>query len=212
MILDVAFNPKGDRLAVSSVDGVIRIFDSASGKETLTITSHSDWVMAIAWSDDGKQLVSASRDKTAKVFDAEKGELVVTYSGHGQPVRGVAFHPEGKEVFSSGSDNKIHRWKVADGKKSADIGFGGEVYKLLRSGDFVFAASADKTVRQFEAKTHKAVRSYAGNADWALATAFHGETKRVASGGFDGQVHIWNAEDGKPVVNFVAAPGYKPAK
>lgn len=212
VVLDVVFNPKGDRLAVGSAAGVIRIFDVASGKETLVITSHSDWVMAIAWSDDGKQLVSASRDKTAKVFDAEKGELVVTYSGHSQPVRGVAFHPEGKEVFSSGNDNKIHRWKIADGKKSAEIAFGGEVYKLLRSGDFVFTASADKTVRQFEAKTHKAVRSYAGNADWALATAFHGETKRIASGGFDGQIHIWNAEDGKPVVNFVAAPGYKPAK
>lgn len=212
VILDVVFNPKGDRLAIASAAGVIRIFDVGSGKELLVITSHSDWVMAIAWSDDGKQIVSASRDKTAKVFDAEKGELVVTYSGHGQPVRGVAFHPEGKEVFSSGNDKKIHRWKVGDGKKSADIGFGGEVYKLLRAGDFVFTASADKTVRQFEAKTHKAVRSYSGNADWALATAFHPATKRVASGGFDGQVHVWNAEDGKPVVKFLAAPGYEPSK
>lgn len=212
VVLDAVFNPAGNRLAIASATGVIRVFDVVSGKESLVITSHSDWVMAIAWSDDGKQIVSASRDKTAKVFDAEKGELVVTYSGHGQPVRGVAFHPEGKEVFSSGNDNKIHRWKVADGKKSADIGFGGEVYKLLRSGDFVFTASADKTVRQFEAKTHKAVRSYSGNSDWALATAFHGATKRIASGGFDGQVHVWNAEDGKPVIKFVAAPGYQPAK
>ncbi|MEC9001773.1 MAG: c-type cytochrome domain-containing protein [Planctomycetota bacterium] len=212
VVLDVAFNPKGDQLAIASAAGVIRIFEVATGKEIRVITSHSDWVMAIAWSDDGKQIVSASRDKTAKVFDAEKGELVVTYSGHGQPVRGVAFHPEGKEVFSSGNDKKIHRWKVADGKKSAEVGFGGEVYKLQRAGEFFVTASADKTVRQFEAKTHKAIRSYAGNADWALATAFHTDSKRIASGGFDGEVHVWNAEDGKPVVKFVAAPGYQASK
>ena len=212
VVLDVAFSPQGDRLAAGSAAGVIRIFEVATGKEVRVITSHSDWVMAVAWSDDGKQLVSASRDKTAKVFDSEKGELVVTYSGHGQPVRGVAFHPEGKEVFSSGNDKKIHRWKIADGKKSADIGFGGEVFKLLRAGDFVVTASADKTVRQFEAKTHKVVRSYAGNADWALATAFHVDSKRIASGGFDGHVHVWNTEDGKAVVKFVAAPGYQAPK
>ena len=101
---------------------------------------------------------------------------------------------------------------MADGKKSAEVGFGGEVYKLQRAGEFFVTASADKTVRQFEAKTHKAIRSYAGNADWALATAFHTDSKRIASGGFDGEVHVWNAEDGKPVVKFVAAPGYQASK
>ena len=101
-----------------------------SGKELLTINSHSDWVTAVAWNADGSKLVSGSRDKTAKVFDTKTGELLVTYSGHGQPVKGVAFHPDGNEVFSSGGDNKLHRWQIAEAKKTAEVGFGGEVYKL----------------------------------------------------------------------------------
>ena len=212
VVLDVAFNPAGDRLAVASADGVVRVFEVASGKLQLTITSHSDWIMAVSWSADGKQLATASRDKTAKVFKSDSGELVVTYAGHGQPVKGVAFHPDGKEVFSSGGDKKLHRWKIADGKKSAEVGFGGEVYKLVRGGDFLFAASADKTVRQFEAKTHKQIRSYTGHSDWALSSAFHAGTKRLASGGFNGQVRIWNTDDGKQVTSFVAAPGYQEKK
>jgi len=210
-VLDVAFSPQGDRLAMGSADGVLRIFEVASGKSQLTITSHSDWVMAVAWNSDGSKLASGSRDKTAKVFDAKTGELLVTYSGHGQPVKGVAFHPEGKDVYSAGADKKIHRWQIADAKKTGEAAFGGEVFKLLLSGDFLFAPSADKTVREFEAKTLKPVRSFAGNQDWALSVAYHAGTKRVASGGFDGRVHVWNAEDGKEVVVFVAAPGYETA-
>lgn len=212
VVLDVVFNPQGDRLAVGSADGVIRIFEVATGNEQLTITSHSDWVTALTFNSDGSKLASASRDKTAKVFDAKTGELLVTYSGHAQPVRGVAFHPDGSEVYSSGGDNKIHRWKVEDAKKSADIGFGGEVFKLPLGGDFLFATSADKTVRQFEAKTHKQLRSFAGHQDWALSVAYHASTERVASGAFDGQVHIWNAADGQSITSFFAAPGYATEK
>ena len=212
VVLDVTFSPQGDRLAVGAADGIVRVFEVASGKELLTINSHSDWVTAVAWNADGTQLASGSRDKTAKVFDMKDGELLVTYSGHAQPVKGVAFHPEGKDVFSSGGDNKLHRWQVADGKKTAEVGFGGEVFKLVRGGDFLFASSADKTVRQFDAKSQVPVRSYAGHADWALSVAFHPGTKRVASGGFDGMVRVWNADDGAAVVNFLAAPGFSPAK
>lgn len=210
-VLDVTFSPQGDRLAVGAADGTIRVFEIPSGKEQLSITSHSDWVMALAWNADGTKLASGSRDKTAKVFDAKTGELLVTYSGHGQAVKGVAFHPENKDVFSAGNDKKIHRWQIADAKKTADVTFGGEVFKLPLSGEFLFASSADKTVRQFEAKTQKQLRSFAGHQDWALSVTYHAETKRVASGGFDGHVRIWNAEDAKEVASFFAAPGYETA-
>jgi len=209
VVLDVAFSPQGDRLAVAAADGVLRFFEVASGKKQLTITIHSDWVTAVAWNGDGTKLASASRDKTAKILDAKTGELLVTYSGHGQPVKGVAFHPDGNEVYSSGNDNKIHRWKIADAKKSAEIGFGGVVFKLPTGGEFLFATSADKTVRQFDAKSHKQIRSLTGHKDWALSVAFHGATKRLASGGFDGEIRVWNTDDGKPVTTFLAAPGYQ---
>ena len=87
------------------------------------------------------------------------------------------------------------------------VGFGGEVYKLPRGAEFLFATSADKSVRQFDAKTHKQVRSFTGHEDWTLSADYHGDSKRLASGAFNGEVRIWNAEDGKLIVAFVAAPG-----
>lgn len=209
VIFDVAFSSKGDRLASCGADGAIRIFETATGKEQLTITSHSDWVMDIAWNKDDTKLASASRDKTSKVFDVKTGELVVTYSGHGKSVKGVAFHPDGKHVYSSAADRKVQQWKIADGKKAADVTtFGGEVYKLDASGTFLFAGSADKSARQFDLATRKQVRAYAGHADWVLATAYHDGAKRLVTGTFDGEVRVWNTADGKQLLTFLAAPGY----
>ena len=210
VVWDLAFNPAGDRLAVAAADGSIRVFETATGKEQLAITSHSDWVFAVAWNADGSKLASASRDKTAKVFDAKTGELLITYSGHQNAVRGVLFHPDGAEVYSGGSDNKIQRWKIADAAKTSEVGFGGEVYKLTPAGEFFFTSSAENKVRQFKGKDQAQVREFPGHKDWVLSAAFHAATKRVAGGGFDGQVKIWNADDGKELASFFAAPGYTP--
>ena len=209
VVFDCAFSPQGDKIAVAAADGSIRVFQVADGKEILNITSHSDWVFAIAWNADATKLASASRDKTAKVFDAKTGELLITYSGHQQAVRGVLFHPEGAEVYSSGSDNKIHRWKVADAAKTSELAFGGEVYKITPAGEFFLTSSAEQKVRQFKAKEQAAVREYPGAKDWVLSAAFNAPTKRIAGGTFDGEVKIWNADDGKDVTTILAAPGLK---
>jgi WD40 repeat protein len=209
VILDVQFNPTGDRLAVAGADSTIRIFEFPAGNLVRTISSHSDWIMAIAWDNEGKRLASASRDKTAKLFDVETGELLVTYSGHSNPVKGVAFHPDNEHIYTAGGDNKVHWWKAADAKKAGELGFGGEVYKLERNGGVITASSADKSIRQIDAAAQKEIRNYGGHADWTLSSAFHEGTKRIVGGAFDGAVKIWNTEDGAEVISFVAAPGVK---
>lgn len=211
VVFDCAFNPAGDRLATAAADGVVRVLELATGSEPLTITSHSDWVFVVAWNADGTRLATGSRDKTAKVFDAKSGELLVTYNGHNQSVRGVLFHPEGKEVYSSGSDNKLHRWAIADGKKAGEAGLGGEAYKLTPTGETFLSSSTDKKVREFSTKDHKQVREIAGAKDWVLSTAYDAASQRLAGGTFDGQVVVWNAVDGKVVTSFCAMPGFAQA-
>jgi WD40 repeat protein len=211
---DVAFNPAGDKLAACAADRSIRVWDVATGKQELIIEDHADWVMAVAFSSDGTRFVSGRRDKTSKVFDVKTGDAVITYPGHNESVFGVAFAADGKTVYSSGADKKIHQWNVADAKKAGDAGgFGNEVYELVLAGDRLFACSADKTVRLFDAGKRSQTRQFAGHADWVYALAYHAGSKRLASGGYDGEVRIWNAEDGASLVTFKAAPGFaQPAK
>ncbi len=212
VMLDVSFSPDGTLLAASSAESIVHVFEVASGKPVRQITSHSDWVTDVAWNADGSKIATSSRDKTVKVFDAKTGELLITYSGHGKPVQGVTFHPGGAEVYSSGADNRLHRWKIADGKKAGETRFGGVVFKAPLRDGFMFVASADKTVRQFNAAIHKEARQFKGHSDWAISVDFHMASKRVAAGGFDGKIIVWNIDDAKPLANFIAAPGAAPSK
>ena len=54
------------------------------------------------------------------------------------------------------------------------------------------------------------VFSLAGHTDFVYSVAFNAASKRVAAGSYTGEVRLWNADDGKEVKQFVAAPGYAP--
>ncbi len=208
---DVAFNPAGDRLAACSADRSIRIYNVASGAQEKLIEDHADWVMGIAWNHDGTRLASASRDKTSKIFDAITGDSLATFPGHGEPVYGVSFTADGAQVFTGGGNNLIHVWNPADGAKIADIGgFGGNVFKVLIRGPMVFSCSADKTARQHNTSDRAQVRVFSGHTDWIYSLAINEPTKRLATGSFDGDVRIWNLDDGAQVAAFKAAPGFVP--
>lgn len=210
-VFAVAFSPDGTRLAAAAADRSIRLFDVASRQPQKVIEDHADWVMDVAWSPDGKKIASASRDKTSKVFDSATGESQATFNGHGQPVFGVGFLPDGNSVATSGRDNRIRVWAAADAKQAREIGFGGEVFRIRTTPEGMsFAGSADKTARQHNLTNGQQVRQFGPHNDWVYSVAFHAGSKRVASGSHDGEVRIWNADDGKELVKFIAAPGFKP--
>lgn len=212
VVLDARFSPDGKRIAMATADNAIAVFDAESGKRQLLIASHSDWVHAVAWNADGSQLAGASRDKTAKVFSAETGDLVATYSGHEQPVHGVAFHPDGNQAYSSAADGRVQLWRVSDGKKTADVAnFGGAAYKLHVADALFVATGADKSARLFDRKERKQIRQFQGHAESVLCAALSPDDKLLATGAFDGEVRVWNAETGEQISSFVAAPGYEPA-
>ncbi len=65
----VAFSPDGKRLVSGSGDKTIKLWDTATGKELLTLKGHSSTVFSVAFSPDGKRLASGSMDETIKVWD-----------------------------------------------------------------------------------------------------------------------------------------------
>ena len=208
---DAAFSPDGTKLAACGADRSIRIYDVASGKEEVLIEDHADWVMAIAWNHDGTKLASASRDKTSKIFDAKTGDSVITFPGHAEVVYGVDWNADSTQVLSSGKDRKIQIWNPVDAAKIAEIGgFGHDVYRTFVFGNNIFACSADNTARQFALDSKSQLRAFSGHIDWVFTLAFHEPTKRLATGSFDGEVRIWNTDDGANLLTFKAAPGYAP--
>src|SRR5262249_8034248 len=118
----VVFSPDGRRLASAGLDQSIKLWDTATGQEVLTLRGHIDNVFCLAFSPDGHRLASASLDKTVRVWDArpvegEPGPEHLTPRGHTGAVPDVAFHPtDGRTLASAGTDGTVRVWDFRSGK------------------------------------------------------------------------------------------------
>ncbi len=66
----------------------------------------------------------------------------------------------------------------------------------------VFSASADGKVRQHDLKSSRLVRAFEGLDDWAYSLAVDPAGNRLAVGGFDGGVRVYDHRErprGRPV-------------
>jgi Planctomycete cytochrome C/WD domain, G-beta repeat len=227
LMLGVAISPDGSMVAACGADRTIRVHEVASGKELCQIKQFADWVTGVAFDGDGTSVVGSSSDKLAKAFEARTGKLRATYIGHGEPVLSVAFDRESNRAVTAGADRKLHLWNpeviaAQDGtagqleerfKKDLAArmigGFGDDVIDLLVDRGSVFSASADGKVRQHDLKTLQLIRTFEGLDEWAYALAVDPAGRRLAVGGFDGSVRIYDLEGGRELVRFVAAPGWE---
>lgn len=209
VIQAVQYQPNGRFIATGNTDGTVRWFDIESGKQIRSLAGHADSVNALSWSSDGKRIASASRDKTAKVFDVESGELLATYSGHGEPVTGICFNEGDKELTSVGTDKKVHRWQIEEAKRLAAVAVPERVTRLVQSGSHAWLGLTDRTVRQLELAGSKLVKQLDGHSDWVTSIGIHSESNRMASGSLNGEVRVWNLQDGTSVKNWIAAPAPK---
>jgi len=207
-VFALSFSPNGQQLACAGADRSIYVVDVATGEEATHIEDHADWVMDVNWSPDGTRLVSGSRDKTCKVFDAATGNPVITFPGHGEPVYTAAFLADSKTVVSGGGDKRLRVWNSADAKEIRAIGgFGGDVFRVqILPDDIILSASGDRAVHQNKAADGAEIRKLTGHNDWVYTLSANIGRKLIASGSYDGEIRLWNSEDGTMTTSFIAVP------
>ena len=207
-VFAVSYSPDGTQLACAGADRTVVVVQVSDGAVITKVEDHADWVMDVNWSPDGNKLVSSSRDKTCKVFDAKSGDPLVTFSGHGESVYTAAFLSDSQTVVSGGGDKRIRVWNTADAKEIRSItGFGSEIFRVVViARDHVLSACADRNVREHNAVDGKVVRTMSGHSDWVYTLTINPVRKLIASGSYDGEVRVWNAEDGKMTASFIAIP------
>src|SRR5262249_25051238 len=129
----VAWSPDGRRLAFPSPDCTVKIWDAASGKQTVSLGRSrgqtNDFSMpenrvVLAWSPEGERLASsASLDCTIQVWNPATGAKLRTLPGHPQEIRSLAWNRDGRRLASAGDDGTVKVWDVASGAELLSLGY-----------------------------------------------------------------------------------------
>lgn len=196
-------NPKCNRLASSSRDGTIRIWNTQLRQTELALSFHTGPVTCLKWGGEGL-LYSASRDKTIKVWCTKTGKLVKSLEGHAHWVNHLALstewvlrtgpfgHEGGKRRLTLENREEAQAWALEQYQK-----FKGNKPERLVSG------SDDFTMFLWEPNTSKKpIARMTGHQQLVNHVSFSPDARYIASASFDKSVKIWDGVNGKFVTSL----------
>jgi eukaryotic-like serine/threonine-protein kinase len=115
----LAFDAKGDRLAVVERDGALKVWSLRSRK---TLYQLDGPFHSVAFTPDGKHLVALLSEATGRVQlrDAADGRPVEEIKS-GVFLTCIAIHPDGKAMLSGNADGVICLWAIPSGELIDEI-------------------------------------------------------------------------------------------
>jgi WD40 repeat protein/serine/threonine protein kinase len=207
-VLTLAFHPDGRHLAAAGGTDLfkpseLRVWDTATGKQTQRLTGHIGPVRRVAFHPRGRRLASAGMDEMVKIWDSATGRAVLTIQREKRFVLSVVFSPDGTRLACAGRDRSgMQVWVVdtATGRDlfalaghsatAIDVAYHPDSKRLATAGD-------DGTVKVWDAATGRELRSLRGHQGMVHRVAFSPNGKLLASAGADRTVRLWNTATGR---------------
>lgn len=174
-----------------------------------TWKAHDDNINSLSLSHDGKHLASAGADKIARTWNPLDGSPITFYEGHTNHLVAVTFNHDASQIATAGADREIKVWDVKSREQDAILGDKKTAFTGLAwtTDGKSLAAINEKGAASVYTELQKhtgAQRSDAAKerkldsvSTMLVSVAITPDSKTVFAGAFNGDVHVWDASNGK---------------
>jgi WD40 repeat protein len=207
----VVFSRDGKTLAAVVDDRTVKLWDTATLHEQMSLSRRRLRFTCVGLSPDGRTLATGCGDKTVRLWDTSTGKEKAILRSNNGDVLVLAFSPDGKTLAAGGGRGQefgtVVLWDVpARAKQEILVGHDSVIRSVAFSpdGQTLASASDDRTVRLWDGKTGQARGTLTGHAGRVLSLAFSPDGVHLASASNDNTARLWDLATGKEQVIFKA--------
>ncbi|XP_077290475.1 notchless protein homolog 1 isoform X2 [Arctopsyche grandis] len=196
-------NPECRRLASSSKDNDVRIWDTILCQTVLTLAGHTKSVSVVKWGGSGV-IYTASQDRQIRVWRDNDGVLCRILEGHAHWVNTLALSTD--FVLRTGPFHPVmdsHKQQTADKNELQKMAQ--ERYDSVRSKgvERLVSGSDDFTLFLWLPETDKKpLARMTGHQQLINDVKFSPDTRMIASASFDKSIKLWDSMSGKFITSL----------
>ncbi len=193
-ITQVAWSPDGSRLASSGLDGKVRVWELATGKQSCE-SERPEAILAVAWSPDSKYVAFTGPFQGIYVLESVTGKVLYVMSRHTSQVTSLSWSADGKRLASCGQDQTVKIWDAAQRR---------HLFSFLRPNR-VQCVSWDPTSRLvavgawqgavaiIDVDTQTKIHHLFGHEDRVWGIDWNQDGTQLASVSLAGELKVWDA-------------------
>ncbi len=196
-----AFSAAGDRVVTGSLDGVLCVWDPATGARVAHWRAPGGVVDA-AFHPSGSSVLVTTAGADAYLFGASDGERLASYRGHRERLTVGMFIDAGTRVAIASLDGGVRLYEAATGGMPVlELDLGGAAVALAASGGVIAAGSIRGDVAVWDSKTgEERCRLASATRQSVNALALLDDGSTVLCGAADGVVRVVSVGAGLEII------------
>ncbi|AFZ01823.1 WD40 repeat domain-containing protein [Calothrix sp. PCC 6303] len=200
--LSWVWSPDSKTIAIAQPDNTIKLWDVGTAKLIKTLTGNKSKISMMSWNPRSQTLAVWSKDEKIQLWNISTGKLLQTITEYDAKVQRIEniWSPDGK-ALALANPSIVKIWDVSTGKliKTIDHGFGTSTASIT---NFVWSPDSKKLVSTniggaiiWDINTGKRIREIFEI--YAASTVWSHDGKKLAVGGQEGKITIWDMITGK---------------